>query len=115
MVEGNRAKNQYEEDGELLIEIHYLKKDQMEEKKRRIRPTGIKFGILGNTEKESAEKGGHRAMGESCDYYLEGYDTQYDPGESGEDGLRFFPFWRIGVYGDSKKLAKEYIPHWKSD
>lgn len=49
-------------------------------------------------------------MGESADFYLEGQDTQYNPGKGGNDGLRFFPFWRIGIWGDPTELAREYLP-----
>lgn len=110
VVKGDSKNHPHETDGELLIEIHYFKIDEMEDEPRRIRPTGIKFGILGDTKKASAAKGGHRAMGENADYYLEGEDTQYDPGESRHDGLRFFPFWRIGVWGDPKEMAIRYLP-----
>jgi hypothetical protein len=110
VVEGDSVKHPFETDGELLIEFDYLKIDQMEPRPRRIRPTGVKFGIWGDTEEASAEKGVHRAMGEKADYYLEGQDTQYDPGESGNEGLRFFPFWRIAVWGNPLEMAKEYLP-----
>jgi hypothetical protein len=68
------------------------------------------FGIFGDTNKESAAKGGHRAMGESADYYLEGIDTQYDPAVDSNRGLRRFPFWRSGVWGNPVELAREYLP-----
>ena len=110
VVKGDSSKYPYEKDNELLIEINYLKMDEMEDKPRRIRPTGIKFGILGDIEEASAQKGGHRAMGESADFYLEGIDTQYEPGESGTDGLRFFPFWRIGVWGNAQEMSSEFLP-----
>ena len=109
-VQGNSTEHPNETDGELLTEINYFKIERMEDKPRRIRPTGIKFGILGDTEKGSLEHGVHRAMGESADYYLEGHDTQYKPGKDGNTDLRFFPFWRIGVWGDPIEQAKNYLP-----
>lgn len=110
IVRGDSKLHPHETDGELLIEFTYFKIDHMEDKPRRIRPTAIMFGIHGNTDKESLEKGGHRAMGESADYYLEGLDTQYDPKIDKVGGMRRFPFWRIGVWGDPTKLTKIYLP-----
>lgn len=110
IVIGDSKNHPYEIDGELLIEFTYFKKDNLEEKPRRVRPTEIMFGIYGGTEEEGVGKGVHRALGESADFYLEGIDTQYNPENDGEKGLRRFPFWRIGVYGDPEVLAKEYLP-----
>ncbi|MBW7959902.1 hypothetical protein H3C65_00190 [Patescibacteria group bacterium] len=110
IVEGDSKKHPHEINGEPLIEFKYLKKDNLEKEPRRVRPTGIMFGIYGGTEEGGVEKGVHRALGENADFYLEGIDTQYDPKKDGEKGLRRFPFWRIGVYGDPEVLAKEYLP-----
>lgn len=110
VVRGNFANHEFEEDGELLIEINYLKIDTMEETSRRIRPTRIMFGILGDTDEISAQKGGHRAMGESADFYLEGIDTQYDPKTDTNRGLRYFPVWRLGLWGPQEEMAKEFLP-----
>ncbi|HUS89338.1 MAG TPA: hypothetical protein VMW91_08245, partial [Desulfosporosinus sp.] len=110
VVRGDSKNHPYEKDYELLIEIHYLKVDQMEDIPRRIRPTGIKFGILGGTSEESFRRDEHRAMGESADYCLEGIDTQYDPKKDTNKGSRAFPFWRIGVWGNSIEMAKEFLP-----
>lgn len=110
VVKGDSQNHPYETDDELLIEFTYLKIDKMELKTRRVRPAAIKFGIWGDTSKENAEKGGHRAMGESADYYLVAIDTQYDPARDSSKGLRQFPFWRIGVWGDPTQLAREYLP-----
>ena len=49
-------------------------------------------------------------MGESADYYLEGQDTQYDPGIDKNRGVRSVPFWRIGIWGNQVKMAREYLP-----
>lgn len=111
VVEGNSAENPHEKDGEPLVQINYLKVGAMEVKPRRIRPTTIKFGIHGDTEQVSAERGSsHRAMGESADFYLEGHDTQYDPGEDGNADIRRFPLWRIGVWGDQQQMADVFLP-----
>ena len=110
VVTGDSRRHPHETNGELLIEFNYFKIDKMENKPRRFRPTGIMFGILGDTELESAQKGGHRAMGESADYYLEGQDTQYDPGIDKNRGVRSVPFWRIGIWGEPERLAQEYLP-----
>ena len=110
VIRGDSTVSEFEEDGELLIEITYLKGDTLEQKPRRIRPTGIKIGIMGDTEQVSAEKqSSHRAMGERVDYYLEGIDTQYAPGESGTDGLRSFPFRRLGVWGDVEEIKNKFV------
>lgn len=98
IVKGNSQNHLYESDEELLIEFTYYKLDKLEAKPRRIRPTRLMFGIYGDTEKESVDKGVHRALGESADYYLEGIDTQYNPVEDKLKGLRRFPFWRIGLW-----------------
>ena len=110
VVTGDSRRHPHETNGQLLIEFNYFKIDKMENKPRRFRPTGIMFGILGDTELESAQKGGHRAMGESADYYLEGQDTQYDPGQDKNKGVRSVPFWRIGIWGNQVKMAREYLP-----
>ena len=110
VVDGDSRLHPYEKDGELLIQFIYYKIDGKEDKPRRIRPSAIMFGIHGDTEKASMEKGGHRAMGESADYYLEGTDTRYDPKADKSNSLRRFPFWRSGVWGDSVELAKKYLP-----
>lgn len=115
VVQGDSAQHPHEKDGEPLIEIHYLKVDNLETKPRRIRPIGIKVGIMGDTNQESLAKGGHRAMGESADYYLVGHDTQYDPGETGTKDIRHFPFWRLGVYGDQEEQAKQFLPEEQSE
>lgn len=109
-VEGDSENHPYEIDGEPLIEFTYFKINKTEGKPRRVRPTRIMFGIYGGTEEEGEKNGVHRALGENADFYLEGIDTQYDPKKDGEKGLRRFPFWRIGVYGDPEALAKEYLP-----
>lgn len=112
VVRGDSQIYPNETDGELLIEFTYYspKNGQMEVKPRRIRPTAIMFGIFGDTSEESATKGGHRALGESADYYLVGYDTQYNPSQDPVGGIRNFPFWRCGVWGNPIELAKEYLP-----
>jgi hypothetical protein len=111
VVRGDSTSHRYETDGELLIEITYLKVDTMEAVPRRIRPTAIMCGIHGNTEQLSAEQGtSHRAMGESADFYIEGHDTQYAPGETGTNDIRRFPFWRIGVWGNPLELRKHFLP-----
>lgn len=107
VVKGDSKAWPQEEDEELLIEIHYLKEEEMELATRRIRQTGIKFGIFGGTEREDVEKGSHRAMGESADFYLEGEHTIYPPGENAK---RRFPFWRLGVYGSQINLIENYMP-----
>lgn len=110
IVKGDSKNYPHEKDGELLIEFTYFKINKTEGKSRRVRPTRIMFGIYGGTEEEGVEKGVHKALGENADFYLEGIDTQYDPKKDGEKGLRRFPFWRIGVYGDPEELAKKYLP-----
>ncbi len=110
VVTGNSRSHPYETDGEPLIEFTYFKIDKIENKPRRFRPIRIMFGILGDTSIESAKKGGHRAMGESADYYLEGQDTQYDPDQDKNKGVRSVPFWRIGIWGNQVKMAREYLP-----
>ncbi len=103
VVQGDSQIYPHEKDGELLIEIRYFIRDQLEESVRRIRPTGIMFGIKGDTDENSP---GHRSLGESADYYLVGEHTIH-PSSGAE---RAFPFWRIGVYGQSSELAREFLP-----
>lgn len=110
VVRGDSTQNPHEVDGELLIEFTYLKVDKLESKPRRIRPTGIYFGIMGDTEASSAAGSSHRAMGESADYYLVGVDTQYDPQQDGAGAVRHFPFWRMGVWGPQQEKAGEWLP-----
>jgi len=111
VVTGDSGTNSNEVDGELLIEIHYLKKGKMEKEPRRIRPTGIMFGIHGSTEeKEGVDGHSHRAMGEGASFHLVGVDTQYDPEEDSHQGSRRFPFWRIGIQGNSVELMRVYLP-----
>ncbi len=112
VVRGDSQNHPYEKDDELLIEFTYFhpRTEQMETQPRRVRPTAIMFGIHGDTDLESYNKGSHRARGESADYYLEGVDTQYDPKKDPNEGLRRFPFWRSRILGDPIILARKYLP-----
>jgi len=107
VVRGNSSDFPYEVDGEPLVEIQYYKGEKTKNKPRRIRPTGICFGILGDTDEDSAS---HRAMGESADYYLTGLDTQCDPKTDPSHGIRYFPFWRLGVWGPVAEQEKIFLP-----
>jgi hypothetical protein len=114
VVKGDSTNHSHENDGELLIEINYFRPDGKDEEPRRVRPTGIMFGIMGDTD-SSISGSEHRWRGESADFYLEGHDTQYPSGEDGNDDLRSFPFWRLGIYGDSTEMAKEFLPKPQSE
>jgi|GEM_PF-4221523 hypothetical protein len=109
VVRGDSINHPHETDGELLIEINYFRPDGKDEEPRRIRPTGIMFGIMGDTD-PNISGSEHRWRGESADFYLEGHDTQYDPGNDGNSDLRSFPFWRLGIYGSSAEMAQAFLP-----
>jgi hypothetical protein len=107
VVRGDSSRYPHEKDGEFLVEFTYFKGDRMEDKPRRIRPFNIRIGIMGSTDEESNS---HRALGEKVDFYIQAQDTQYHAGEDGSGGIRNFPFWRMGVYGDASELAGQFLP-----
>jgi hypothetical protein len=96
------CKGQKEYQKQLLLKFNYFtpKTNSLERKQRRVLVTDIYYGV-------------HPLhFGEKPDYYFVGEDTQYTDRPKAER-KRYFPFWRVGLHGDSKAqlpiflLAKE--------
>jgi hypothetical protein len=85
-----------EGDNHFILFIYFNPKSgQPERRQRKIQYKQINYGVHQN----------HKAFGETDDFYLIAEDMQYLEGQR----ERNFPFWRMGIYGDSSKVQSKFM------
>jgi len=98
-VEGS---NEYANQLLLQFEYYHPKGNILEVKPRQVLVTDVYYGV-------------HPLhTGERADFYFVGEDTQYTDRPM-EERERYFPFWRVGLYGSPRKQLPIFLPVEKMD